>query len=102
MIEAVLLAASRTPSYAVYNVATGNDITVKEIAALAIEAVGAGPDTKLVFTGGDRGWRGDVPIVRLDTTRIRRLGWSNRMSSAEALQASLMSMVADARAGWLT
>ena len=93
VIEAVLLAASMTPTYAVYNVATGDYITVKEIAALAIEATGSGPDTELVFTGGDRGWKGDVPIVRLDTARIRSLGWSQRLSSTDAFRASLASIV---------
>ena len=39
-------------------------------------------------TGGDRGWKGDVPIVRINTDRIRALGWANRWSSAEALRAS--------------
>ena len=29
------------------------------------------------YTGGDRGWKGDVPIVRLATERIRALGWTN-------------------------
>lgn len=101
VIEAVLLAASMTPTYAVYNVATGDYITVKEIAALAIEATGSGPDTELVFTGGDRGWKGDVPIVRLDTARIRSLGWSQRLSSTDAFRASLASIVTDARAGRL-
>jgi UDP-glucose 4-epimerase len=101
VVEAVLLAADKVSRYAAFNVATGDYTTVKEIAALAIEAVGAGPDTDLVFTGGDRGWKGDVPIVRLDTTRIRNLGWCNRMSSAEALRTSLASLVAEARSGRL-
>ena len=30
------------------------------------------------YTGGDRGWKGDVPVVRLDTERIRALGWKCR------------------------
>jgi len=30
------------------------------------------------YTGGSRGWKGDVPVVRFDTTRLRRLGWSSR------------------------
>jgi UDP-glucose 4-epimerase len=102
VVEAVLVAASRAGIYEVYNVATGDYITVKEIAALAIDAIGAGPDTKLVFTGGDRGWKGDVPIVRLDTGKIRSLGWSNGMSSEEALRASLDSMIGDARDGRLS
>jgi UDP-glucose 4-epimerase len=101
VVEAVLLAArAGAKPYAVYNVATGDYITVKEIAELAIKVVGTDPGgTVLSYTGGDRGWRGDVPVVRLDTHRIRSLGWANRWSSAEALESSLSSMLEDARVG---
>lgn len=103
VVEAVLAAArGGTAPFAVYNVATGDSVTVNAIASLAVEVVGAGPDTKFVYTGGDRGWKGDVPVVRLDTARIRSLGWSNRLSSLEALRASLESMLTDARSGRLT
>ena len=36
---------------------------------------------QLEYTGGDRGWKGDVPVVRLNTDRIRGLGWSCRQHS---------------------
>jgi UDP-glucose 4-epimerase len=100
VVEAVMVAIREAPRpYAVFNVATRDSLTVQEIAALAVEAVGSISPTRLLFTGGDRGWRGDVPIVRLDTNRIRALGWANRLSSAEALRQSLEAMLEDARAG---
>jgi UDP-glucose 4-epimerase len=101
VVNAVLLAARLAPRpYAVFNVATGDYVTVREIASLALEALGLSTGTTtLAFTGGDRGWRGDVPVVRLATARIRTLGWKNEMSSSEALRASLSSMLQDARAG---
>ncbi len=103
VVEAVLLAAVAAPGpVATYNVATGDYITVGEIAELAVKVVGPDPGrTRFEFTGGDRGWRGDVPVVRLNTNRIRRLGWTNSMSTGEALRASLESMVEDVRAGRL-
>ncbi len=103
IVTAVLLAAERARgTYATYNVATGDYISVQEIAEMAVDLTVAEPKaTKLVFSGGDRGWKGDVPIVRLDTRRIRELGWSNRMDTRQALRASLESMIADARAGIL-
>ena len=99
VVRAVLLASARvTAPYAVFNVATGDYITVKEIAGLAVECVGLDPSTvNLDFTGGDRGWRGDVPIVRLDTQKIRSLGWSQTRSSREALRWSMLAMLADPR-----
>ena len=57
---------------ATYNVATGDYITVGEIAEMAIEAMGLDPEhTEFEFSGSDRGWKGDVPVVRLNTERIR-------------------------------
>jgi len=100
VIAAVLLAHRESPgAYDVYNVATGDEITVAEIADLAVEAVGLSPDAvDYEFTGGDRGWRGDVPIVRLDVEKIRGLGWECERSSRDALRESLDALVAETRA----
>lgn len=95
IIEAVLLAnETLTKPFEVFNVATGDYISVKEIAAIAIEAV-LGPQAQvdLRFTGGDRGWKGDVPIVRLNTDKIKSLGWQRRYSSAEAIRKSIDDML---------
>jgi UDP-glucose 4-epimerase len=104
VIEAVLLAAVAAPRpFAVFNVATGDYITVSEIAELAVSAVGLEPgSTRYLFDGGDRGWRGDVPVVRLNTDRIRSLGWTNTLTTRQALADSLVAMLYDARAGRLS
>jgi UDP-glucose 4-epimerase len=104
VVEAVLLAATNAPRpYATFNVGTGDYITVTEIAELATDVLGIDLRTVAIdYSGGDRGWRGDVPVVRLDTTKIRQLGWSNALTTREALHASLLSMLEDARAGRLT
>jgi UDP-glucose 4-epimerase len=98
----VLLAGARAPRpFAAFNVATGDYITVTEIADLALEVLGL-HGTMFHFTGGDRGWKGDVPVVRINTDRIRALGWSNAMSSRQALDVSMRSMLVDAKSGRLT
>ena len=88
VIAAVLLAASSTSeALSVYNVATGDYISVRQIADMAVTAVGLDPTgTEFEYTGGDRGWKGDIPVVRLNTDRIRRLGWNNVMSASEAMR----------------
>jgi UDP-glucose 4-epimerase len=103
VVEAVLVAAERVATpYATFNVATGDYVTVKEIADLVVEVMGLDPaSTVYEFTGGDRGWKGDVPVVRLATDRIRSLGWSNRMTSRQALEASLRSVLDEATVGKL-
>jgi len=102
VVEAVLLAAQQShPRFAVYNVAT-DYITVTEIAHLAAECAGLNSSSvKFEYTGGNRGWKGDVPVVRLNTDRIRGLGWVSRSGSREALRDSMMSMLSDLKAGRL-
>jgi len=98
VIDAVLHASGHcSKPYETFNVATGDYITVTEIADLAIECLGIFPRPKLEYSGGDRGWKGDVPIVRLNTDRIRSLGWNCRLSSREALHQSLLALINDVR-----
>ena len=86
IVNAVLLASEReTAVYNVYNVATLDYITVTEIANIAVEVVGLEPGSvHFDYTGGDRGWKGDVPVVRLNSDRIRALGWSNSYDAGRA------------------
>lgn len=73
-----------------FNVATRDTLTVDEIATLAAETLGVTPERE--YSGGPRGWAGDVPVVRLDSTKIRKLGWGNRMTSKEAMRWALEAM----------
>jgi UDP-glucose 4-epimerase len=102
VIEAMLVASATPESYGAYNVATGDYITVTEIADLAVEVVGLDPaSVRYEYTGGDRGWKGDVPVVRLSIERMRALGWSPTRTSREALRESMSTLVDAIRAGRL-
>jgi len=101
IVRAVLTAHEKTTEiFRPYNVATGDYITVTEIAELAVECVALPRGrVKFEYTGGDRGWKGDVPIVRLDTARIQSIGWRCEASSREALRRSMLAMIPDMKAG---
>jgi UDP-glucose 4-epimerase len=101
VVRAVLTAHVATAEpFRPYNVATGDYITVAEIADLAVECVGLRKsDVRFDFTGGDRGWKGDVPIVRLDTARIQSIGWRCQLPTREALRQSILAMIPDMRQG---
>jgi UDP-glucose 4-epimerase len=43
------------------------------------------PGTPIAYTGGDRGWVGDVPRFRYSTERLASLGWRPQLSSDEAV-----------------
>ncbi len=80
--------------------ATGDYVTVREIVGLALEVLGLDADAVDVRYGDQpRGWKGDVPVVRLSTERVRALGWSPTTGSAGALRASMHAMLDDLAAG---
>lgn len=84
-ISAILTAWSYTASHfcEVYNVGNDDCISAQEVAIAAAEVVGASPRYR--FTGGRRGWRGDVPDLRCDVSKIKALGWQSSHSSAMAV-----------------
>ena len=97
VVAAVLLAAERSEApYGVYNVATDDLLTVREIAGLAIAALGLEPaSVEVRYGSSSRGWAGDVPVVSLDSGRIRALGWRPARTSREAMTAALAAMAGE-------
>ncbi len=104
VIAAVLFAHQQCKErFAAFNVATGDYITVQAIGELAAEIVLGNDANKVKFeyTGGDRGWRGDVPIVRINTDAINALGWRCAMPTREAMAWSMKSMLEQVKEGLL-
>lgn len=87
--------------FAVFNVATDDALRVDEIATLAVRCASREGQVKFEYTGGDRGWKGDVPVVRLRSDRIRALGWEPRLSSREAMARAITELHADERNFWM-
>ena len=96
VLDAVDLILSRNEStcnFDIFNVATNDYITVTEISKLVCETIGLNlNDVDFQYTGGDRGWNGDVPKILFNSNKIRNLGWSNRFTSKEAIKKSLRDM----------
>jgi UDP-glucose 4-epimerase len=79
-----------------FNLAPPDQTSVLQIAEHIVRTMGLGA-VAFDFTGGSRGWKGDVPVVRLDTGRMRALGWSPRFSSLEAAHRAVKDVVAQFR-----
>jgi UDP-glucose 4-epimerase len=85
VVDAMLLVAGQgRRGFEVFNVGTDEYITVTEIADLVVELLGLA-DVAYRYTGGTRGWKGDVPVVRFSSQRIRARGWHNAYSTRDAL-----------------
>lgn len=96
IINGVLLANEKIHKpFDSFNIATGDYITVTEIAHIVInKMVGDINKVKLTYSGGDRGWKGDVPIIRLNTNKIKSLGWRCKHTSSQAIERSIDEMLA--------
>jgi UDP-glucose 4-epimerase len=96
LVNAFLLAHERTETaYRVYNVAAGDAITVAEIARIAIDTLGIYSGLVELVYGGELSCYGESP--RLDTQRIRALGWNCSRATADALRDSMLAHLADAQ-----
>jgi UDP-glucose 4-epimerase len=91
-VSAILAAVERhetdaEPGAHVYNLGTDETLVVDDSVAIITEHLALSPEIE--HTGGRRGWAGDSPLIRLDTSRIRELGWSPRLTIAQALVRTL-------------
>ena len=95
VIDAIFFVLGRDKQpVSLYNVATDDYVTVRWIAECVVELMRL-RDVEFAFTGGARGWSGDVPVVRFDLRKIHELGWAARHGSREAMRRSIAEMLAD-------
>ena len=86
-----------------YNLAVDDQTSVTEIAEWTIEAMGIKRQAiNVKYTGGPRGWKGDVAQVKLDTKRMRQLGWRPKLSSKESVKRTIKDVVEQFRDGPLS
>jgi UDP-glucose 4-epimerase len=97
VVCAMMIAVDRqTKRFDVYNVAPHDFVTVREIADIVLAELGVPKEQcELRFGTSNRGWKGDVPVVRLVCDKIRALGWTSRFSSTEAVRRSVRGMLAN-------
>ncbi|MFB6310489.1 MAG: NAD-dependent epimerase/dehydratase family protein [Salinirussus sp.] len=78
-------------AYAVYNLGTESTTAVTEIADTVAAAMNVDPAYR--FTGGERGWTGDVPRMRLDISKLRALGWTPALESDAAIERAAHELI---------
>ncbi|MFB6102813.1 MAG: NAD-dependent epimerase/dehydratase family protein [Haloplanus sp.] len=74
-----------------YNLGTRTTTSVTRIADIVSEEMGIDPD--YVYTGGDRGWTGDVPKMRLSIEKLAALGWEPPGSSDDAVRRAARQLI---------
>jgi len=68
-----------------YNLGSHDTASVRRIAEIVVDVTGC-HDASIEYTGGDRGWAGDIPRARLGIDRMLESGFDVSMNSEEAIR----------------
>lgn len=72
----------------VFNLGCDGNTNVDHIAKIVIEEMNL-KNVNIIHTGGKRGWKGDVPFVDFDTSKMRNIGWKPSLGSDEAVKKAI-------------
>ena len=80
------------PGLDVFNISVMSEGTsVTHIAEIVVDVLGLS-DVEFKYTGGDRGWKGDVPRFKYDISKVLATGWKPEYTSDEAVRKAAQSL----------
>lgn len=77
-----------------YNLGTGDTCSVRRIAEIVVEESGL-DGVSIEYTGGDRGWAGDVPKTSLEVSRLLETGFKPNLASEEAIRHTARALISE-------
>jgi UDP-glucose 4-epimerase len=97
-LDAVLLTVAKADKpFDVYNLGTDESCEIDQSAGWICDALGVKPTFS--HAGGERGWIGDNPLIFLECSKIRALGWAPKLSIREGVEKTVRYLQANP---WLT
>jgi len=81
----------------IFNLTSPDAINVEQIARIIVQEMGL-KNVAFHYTGGEGGWKGDVPQVRMNADRLKRLGWRANLNSAQAVRTAVREVLSES--GW--
>lgn len=85
LIRAILQFHQAPQGVTLYNLGVEGATQVTHIAEIICEEMGL-QDVRFTYTGGEGGWRGDVPRFQYNLSRIHAAGWRAELDSDEAVR----------------
>lgn len=94
LVEAIVkLTEEFKPGEEVFNISVKSEgTTVTHIAEIVVDVLGL-DNVKFKYTGGDRGWKGDVPRFAYDISKVLATGWEPKHTSDEAVRQTVIDAV---------
>ena len=98
LVEAMLFITDNAPAKLnCYNIGTSDSVTtVRYLAETTVRY--ASPKAGIRYTGGNRGWVGDVPKVNYSVEKLKKLGWAPRLTSDQAVDRAVAEIVREIKA----
>ncbi len=75
-----------------FNLGTHDTCNVRRIAEIVVEETGF-QEVSIEYTGGDRGWAGDVPKTMLDPSELYSTGFTPRYNSEESIRHTAKTLI---------
>lgn len=79
-------------NYNYFNLGSRSVIKVSKIVDILLEELNLKGKTSIKYTGGDRGWVGDVPKFKYSLAKVNKLGWKARFNSEQAVRLTVKKL----------
>jgi UDP-glucose 4-epimerase len=90
-IDGIMFAVNNSNEMAnIFNIGSNDTINSTQIGELIVKEMGL-HDVKFTYTGGSRGWKGDVPKMLLSIDKLQTLGWNPSHNSKSSVIAATRS-----------
>jgi UDP-glucose 4-epimerase len=96
-IDAILFAVENaegvdSKNVNIFNIGSEDTISATEIGQCVVEEMGL-ENVVFNYTGGSRGWKGDVPKMRLSVEKLINLGWKPGMNSGGSVRRTVRELL---------
>lgn len=85
-VNAILFAIEKSKEEVnIFNIGSEDTISATGIGRVVVEEMGLS-DVEFTYTGGSRGWKGDVPRMRLGIEKLKAIGWKPAYTSERSVR----------------
>ncbi len=90
-VDAIMYAWEHSTDMAnIFNIGSNDTITATGIGEIIVKEMGLS-DVEFVYTGGNRGWVGDVPKMMLSIDKLKSIGWEPAYNSEKSIRDAVRS-----------
>ncbi|QII12876.1 UDP-glucose 4-epimerase [Candidatus Kuenenia stuttgartiensis] len=79
-------------NYNYFNLGSDSTIKVSGIVEILIDELNLKGRTQIKYSGGDRGWVGDVPKFKYSLNKANKLGWKANLNSEQAIRLTVKKL----------